>query len=66
MFLHPLRHSVLEKHLLAFGDQNLRPTDLSSICNNPYRLHVMPYVMYLDNWRWYFRYLGNEFQKKVT
>ncbi|MCJ1457002.1 hypothetical protein MMC28_007368 [Mycoblastus sanguinarius] len=64
IFLHPLSDSVLERQLLAFGGQQLRPSDLSSICNNPYRLHILPYTMYLHNWRWYFRYLGNEFQKK--
>lgn len=64
IFLHPLTDSVLERQLLAFDDQPVRHSDLSSICENPYRLHILLYAMYLDNWRWYFRYLGDDFQKK--
>lgn len=37
----------------------------ASLVENPYRMHIMPVVLYLDNWRGYFRHLGEEFQDKV-
>ena len=39
--------------------------ELENIVKNPYRMHIMPFALYLDNWRWYFRYLGEDFQDKV-
>ena len=39
--------------------------ELASLVENSYRLHLMPFALYLDNWRWYFRYLGEDFQDKV-
>lgn len=39
--------------------------ELASLAENPYRMHIMPFALYLDNWRFYFRYLGEEFQDKV-
>ena len=39
--------------------------ELASLVENPYRLHIVPFALYLDNWRWYFRFLGEKFQEKV-
>jgi hypothetical protein len=36
-----------------------------SLLENPYRLHLLPFASYVDNWRWYFRHLGKEFSKMV-
>lgn len=40
-------------------------TELASLVEDPYRMHLMPFTLYLDDWRWYFRYLGEDFQDKV-
>ena len=65
IFLHPLNESVLEKRLLDFGRPRTDARGLTSICKNPYRLHILPFASYVENWRWYFRFLGDEFQDKV-
>ena len=38
---------------------------LKAMCKDPFRLHMLPVSSYLDNWRWYFRYLGEEFEDRV-
>ena len=37
----------------------------ADICKHPYRLHVLPFMLYIGNWRWYLRYLGEKFEKQV-
>ncbi|KAK0514786.1 hypothetical protein JMJ35_002165 [Cladonia borealis] len=64
IILHPLNESVLERRLLEFGLPQSDARGLTSIFENPYRLHILPFASYLENWRWYFRSLGKEFQKK--
>ncbi|KAK3175305.1 hypothetical protein OEA41_002552 [Lepraria neglecta] len=63
ILLHPLSESVLERQLLAFDTQS-HASEIASICKNPYRLHILPFATYLDNWRWYFRFLGEEFEER--
>ena len=65
IFLHPLSDSALEKQLVDLSVPRYRSTELLSTCENPYRLHILPFATYLDNWRWYFRHLGDEFQEKA-
>ena len=37
-----------------------------ALFDNPYLLHVLPVASYMDNWRWYFRFLGKRFLKLVS
>ena len=39
---------------------------LTAICENPFRIHMLLFSSYLDNWRWYFRYLDEEFEGMVS
>lgn len=66
LFLHPLDGSLVEKHFedLAKPDRSAHSL-LATICDDPFRLHVLPHSCYLGNWRWYLRYLGAQFQEKV-
>ncbi|KAI4163923.1 MAG: hypothetical protein LQ342_002420 [Letrouitia transgressa] len=53
----------------AFGGQLLDLTRshvaIESLLRHPYRLHALAFAAYLDNWRWYFRHLGEKFSKMV-
>ena len=65
IFLHPLSESVLERQLLAWDAQS-HASEIVSVCENPYRLHILPFAVYIDNWRWYFRSLGEDFEERVS
>ena len=65
IFLNPLEESVVESQLLAFGQANYSQHPMNSVIENPLQLHVLPFVSYLSNWRWYLRYLGDQFERKV-
>ena len=65
IFLHPLEESVLENQLIAMASSSNLESELASLCDSPYQLHLLPFTLYSDNWRWYLRNLGNEFQEKV-
>ena len=58
--------NVAEKRLLKLietPDENLE--ELKRITQNPFRLHLLLFSSYFDNWRWYFRHLGKEFSRTV-
>lgn len=60
--LNPTKESWLEKEkLLKLFDS--RQT-VSSLLENTYRFHLLP-LGYIDNWRWYFRDLGDKFAQSV-
>jgi len=69
IILHPNDHSVLEGRILKMLDANsaTRPglSQLSAFYNDPYRLHLLVMSSFFDNWRWYFRYLGEDFKAEV-
>ena len=65
IILNPLVNSAFERQLLAFGAPQSNESELANVCENPYRLHILPWAVYLDSWRWYLRYLGEQFQEKV-
>lgn len=66
IFIHPLESNLVGKQLESFVELSRTAQDLlNTICDDPFRLHVMPCSSYLGNWRWYFRYLGAQFQEKV-
>ena len=61
----PIEDSLFEQQLASLAKTQASKAELASLVEDPYRLHIMPLALYLDNWRWYFRYLGEEFQDKV-
>ena len=66
VLLHPMEANMAEKRLLKLietPDENLE--ELKRIIQNPFRLHLLLFSSYFDNWRWYFRYLGKEFSRTV-
>lgn len=66
IFLHPLKGSIVENQLTGLARIGKANSSLlDSIFHDPYRLHILLFSSYLNNWRWYFRYLGENFQKKV-
>lgn len=64
ILLHPIENSLFEQQVTSLAMTQSSQAELASLVENPYRMHLMPFALYLDNWRWYFRYLGEEFQKK--
>lgn len=66
IFLHPLEESFLECQLITIAAPSHPKSELASLCANPYQLHSLAFALYSDNWRWYLRYLGEEFQEKVS
>jgi hypothetical protein len=69
ILLHPNQHSVLEAHLLKIlgldSSTESNQLQLSAFNQDPYRLHLLVFSSFFDNWRWYFRYLGNQFAREV-
>lgn len=70
IMLHPIKDSVLESNMLAtlgFGLTSVvADTYVSSeLAESPFRLHSVILGTFLDNWRWYFRYLGEKFATEV-
>lgn len=65
ILLHPIENSLFEQQVTSLALKQSSQAELASLVEDPYRMHLMPFALYLDNWRWYFRYLGEEFQKKV-
>lgn len=70
ILLHPTEDSILEAHLLSMLGVSLieiltKPPVSAKIVDDPYRLHSLVMCSFLDNWRWYFRYLGENFKFEV-
>ena len=65
ILLHPIENSLFEQQLTRLSTTQSSRAELESLVENPYRIHIMPFTLYLENWRWYFRYLGEKFQEKV-
>ena len=65
ILLHPIENSFFEQQVTSLAMTQSFQDELACLVENPYRMHIMPFALYLDNWRWYFRYLGEEFQDKV-
>jgi hypothetical protein len=59
--LHPNQQAVLEDSLVDILKR--RPSQLAA--SDPYRLHNLTLSSYFDNWRWYFRHLGDAFALEV-
>ena len=66
IFLHPIEYSSVEQTLMSLAQPSTDGQEfLRAICKDPFRLHMLPMASYLDNWRWYFRYLDEEFEDMV-
>jgi hypothetical protein len=69
ILLHPHQDSLLEDRLLSIlrlsSKVENRQTDYSNLYQNPYQIHQLILSSYTDNWRWYFRYLGDQFAREV-
>ena len=65
ILLHPVENSSFEQHLTSLATMKSSRAELASLVENPYRMHIVPFALYVDNWRWYFRYLGEKFQEMV-
>ena len=65
ILLHPTENSPFERQLISLATMKSSQGELASLIESPYRLHIMPFALYIDDWRWYVRYLGEEFQDKV-
>ena len=65
ILLHPIEHSLFEQQVTNLAMMKSSHIELVRLVENPYRMHIMPFTLYLDNWRWYYRYLGDKFQEKV-
>jgi hypothetical protein len=71
ILLHPNQHSVIEARL--FQRLGIAPeTPSYQLLPNwnfndqeSYRLHLLVLSSFFDNWRWYFRYLGDQFSDEV-
>ncbi|TLD24526.1 hypothetical protein E2P81_ATG11862 [Venturia nashicola] len=63
ILLHPNQSNTLENRVLSMLGLNsfIAPTGNHVISFNPYRFHTAVLFSFLDNWRWYFRYLGDIF-----
>ena len=59
ILLHPTPSSVFETQLIG-----LTGSVLDDFVANPYMVHLLAFSSYLGNWRWYFRYLGEDFRRK--
>ena len=59
VLLHPTPESSFETQLIG-----LTGSVLDNLVANPYMVHLLVLSSYLGNWRWYFRHLGSDFQRK--
>jgi len=67
IILHPMKGSVLEKRIQQLENDTVSDRmERMQLCNDPFRLHSMLFASYFDNWRWYFRYLADQFPENVS
>lgn len=61
VLLHPIRTPSVESVIAAMEKD---PVARAGFCNNPFLLHTWLFRQYFDNWRWYFRYIGERFAEE--
>ncbi|KAH6842129.1 hypothetical protein B0T12DRAFT_424667 [Alternaria alternata] len=61
VLLHSIRTPSVETIMKALETDVVARADF---CNNPFLLHTWVFRQYFDNWRWYFRYLGERFAEE--
>ena len=62
IIVNPMEDSILELQLVQMMQSR---TTALSICEHPFRLHLLLFALYIDNWRWYLRYIGEQLDRKV-
>jgi len=65
IILNPIKESPVETRLLELERLPANSAEVRRICDNPFLLHTLLFSSYFGNWRWYFRSLGDDFEKKV-
>ncbi len=66
ILIHPIRESVLEEQLLDSFQTGAGSADAKALCEHPFRFHLLPFTLYVDNWRGYLRSLTDDFSKNVS
>lgn len=61
ILLHPVRTPLIETVITSLEND---PTGRVRFCENPFLLHTWLFAQYFDNWRWYFRYIGERFSEE--
>lgn len=61
VLLHPIRAPPVETVIAAMETD---PVARAEFCSNPFLLHTWLFRQYFDNWRWYFRYIGELFAEE--
>ncbi|CAO2655110.1 Nn.00g101740.m01.CDS01 [Neocucurbitaria sp. VM-36] len=61
ILLHPIRVPLVETVLTSLEDDLI---ERKKFCENPFLLHTWLFSQYFDNWRWYFRYIGERFAEE--
>ena len=68
IILHPYETKCTPFDRRIVGLETTNPNNhraLSRLVNDPYLLHSLLFSSYLDNWRWYFEYKGEQFAAEV-
>jgi hypothetical protein len=69
ILLHPNSNGILESRLLSMlgteSSSTAESSQLAQFRKDPYRLHLLVMSSFFDNWRWYFRDLGEDFRAEV-
>jgi hypothetical protein len=71
IILHPNPESVLEARILKWLGLNLSLNNFESSGltiqhDDSFLVHPLALTSFIDNWRWYFRYIGDEFNYEVS
>ncbi|CAN9443153.1 unnamed protein product [Alternaria alternata] len=61
VLLHSIRTPSVETVMKALETDVAARADF---CNSPFLIHTWLFRQYFDNWRWYFRYLGERFAEE--
>ncbi|KAG8530304.1 uncharacterized protein KY384_004806 [Bacidia gigantensis] len=62
ILLHPREETLLEQQILKMVQDKQAAKKL---VDYPMRVHLLAYELYIGNWRWYLRDLGEELDRKV-
>ena len=66
IMIHPVNDSILERRLIALTvDGEVSRSMLPKLYHDPFKLHLLVYSSYFDNWRWYLQFLGEQVKQKV-
>jgi hypothetical protein len=66
ILLQSIANSTAEARLLDIVRKGKEDKEeLTRMCNNPYRMHLLLASSYFLNWRWYLRKLAKDFNERV-